>query len=79
MERRSDVERRRDTDTEERVDMAIRTLQAFDMRRAMSYLTLSGVATSLSEDVLGRPPEHVRKLRNSGARTDRRKSVPPPV
>jgi ssDNA-specific exonuclease RecJ len=75
MKERADVERRCDNDTEERVDMAIRTLQAFDKRRAMSYLMLSGVAADLSVEILCRPPEQIRKLRDSGARTERRQSV----
>lgn len=62
MDQRSYRERRRDSATAERFDMAVRTALAFDQGAAYSYLTICGVEHMLIRSFAERFPTEVRAV-----------------
>ena len=58
MDQRSYQERRHDSSTAERFDMAVRTALAFDQGAAYSYLAICGVRNALTSS----PPRAVASL-----------------
>lgn len=62
MDQRSYHERRRDSSTAERFDMAVRTALAFDQAKAYSYLAICGVKQVLIRSFAERFPTQVRAV-----------------
>jgi len=62
MDQRSYQERRHDSGTAERFDMAVRTAHAFDQGAAYSYLAICGVASRLIRSFAERFPTQVRSV-----------------
>ncbi|WP_426170386.1 hypothetical protein [Pseudoduganella sp. R-34] len=62
MEKRSHQERRNDSGTAERFDMAVRTALAFDQGAAYTYLALCGVEHMLIRSFAERFPTQVRSV-----------------
>ena len=62
MDQRSNQERRLDTGTAERFDMAVRTALAFDQGAAYSYLAICGVEHMLIRSFAERFPTQVRAV-----------------
>lgn len=62
MEQRHQPDRRGDTGTAERFDMAVRTVLAFDLKAAANYLALSGVAGQVIQSFLERFPHRIRSI-----------------
>jgi hypothetical protein len=60
MQRRSQQDRRMDSLTAERFDLAILAARAFDVRAGRNYLMLSGVSSSLVQRFVARYPSGVR-------------------
>jgi hypothetical protein len=54
------MDRRIDEITAERINIALLTRAAFDMRTALTFATLSGLKHEFAEDVLSRPPAQIR-------------------
>lgn len=48
-------DRRKDTATAEKIDMALKTKRAFDDHTAMRFLTIAGVPDQLARNILERP------------------------
>lgn len=62
MEKRSNQDRRRDSGTAERFDMAVRTALAFDQGAAYTYLAICGVEHILIRSFAERFPTQVRAV-----------------
>ena len=62
MDQRSHQERRHDSGTAERFDMAVRTALAFDQGSAYTYLALCGVEHMLIRSFAERFPTQVRAV-----------------
>jgi hypothetical protein len=62
VEKRSYQERRHDTGTAERFDMAVRTAHAFDQGAAYTYLALCGIEHLLIRSFAERFPTRVRAI-----------------
>ena len=62
MDQRSYQERRHDSSTAERFDMAVRTALAFDQGAAYSYLAICGVRNALIRSFAERFPTRVRAV-----------------
>lgn len=62
MDQRSHQERRHDTGTAERFDMAVRTAHAFDQGAAYTYLAICGVEHLVIRSFAERFPTHVRAV-----------------
>lgn len=62
MDQRSYRDRRHDSGTAERFDMAVRTALAFDPRAAFSYLTICGMEHTLIRSFAERFPTQVRAV-----------------
>lgn len=62
MDQRSYRERRHDSGTAERFDMAVRTALAFDSSAAFSYLTICGMEQKLIHSFADRFPTKVRAV-----------------
>ena len=62
MDQRSHQERRHDSGTAERFDMAVRTAMAFDPGAAFSYLTICGMEQKLIRSFADRFPTQVRAV-----------------
>ncbi|WP_342119054.1 hypothetical protein [Pseudoduganella sp. OTU4001] len=62
MDKRSHRERRHDTGTAERFDMAVRTALAFDQGAAYSYLAICGVDHPLIRSFAERFPTQIRAI-----------------
>jgi hypothetical protein len=60
MERRIFLERRRDWDAAERIDLALKTWRAFDVKAAVTYLRLCEVSSTLIESFTARLPDRFR-------------------
>ncbi len=74
MEKRSHQDRRHDTGTAERFDMAVRTALAFDQGAAYSYLTICGVGHTLIRSFAERFPTQVRAVASLPWHTTDRRS-----
>jgi hypothetical protein len=75
VDQRINKERRNDSGTAERFDMAVRTALAFDQGAAYSYLAISGVEHMLIRSFAERFPTQVRAVaslpwQSSDRRTD---------
>lgn len=60
MERRIFLERRRNCDAAERIDLALKTWRAFDVKAAVTYLRLCEVSSALIESFIARLPDRFR-------------------
>lgn len=66
-------DRRQDSTTAEKVDMALKTRRAFDNHTALRFLTIAGVPDRLAHSVLERPFGCTRADTMMGGITERRK------
>jgi hypothetical protein len=72
------MDRRRDSNTAEKIDMALLTKAAFDLRTALTYAALAGLKQSFILAVFARGPQHVRQYQSAFLRTtDRRTTTRP--
>lgn len=71
MQRRNQQDRRIDSSTAERFDLAILAARAFDLHAGQNYLALSGVGPSLVEGFVARYPNGLRAAM-APRRTERR-------
>ena len=72
---RRHAERRQDSATAERIDMALQTLRAFDEHTARRFLSIAGVPDTLAQNVLARPLGQTRRTRLlSSTAHDRRRA-----
>ena len=74
MEKRSHQERRNDSGTAERFDMAVRTALAFDQGAAYTYLAICGVEHPLIRSFAERFPTRVRAVASLPWHTNDRRS-----
>ncbi len=66
------ADRRTDAATAEKIDMALLTRRAFDGRTARTFCRLSGIQERLTEHVLGRGADQVRRTTTTLTPADRR-------
>jgi hypothetical protein len=77
MKARQSEDRRRDTATAERIDLAVRTCRAFNYRSAEIYLRLSGVPERLVDAFRHRYPAALRPVGSLDGRfAERRVAFP---
>lgn len=72
------MDRRRDSITAEKIDVALLTKAAFDIRTALTYSVLAGLRQSFILAVFARGPQHVRQYQSAFSRTTNRRSAAHP-